>query len=107
MLRDTKTAEPKRSDNLHHAGQDLRERSWYPQVREQSLTSAAQMRRWRPPASPGEPSLWLSGPSSSAVGCAAHRRRPKTKLRKPFVFYETRIRALREALAIGATVSGA
>ena len=32
------------SDNLHHAGQDLRERSFYPHVRESSLYSAAQMR---------------------------------------------------------------
>lgn len=44
MLRDSKTVEPKRASNLHQAGQDLRERAWYPQVREQSLASAAQMR---------------------------------------------------------------
>lgn len=32
------------TDNLHHAGQDLRERSFYPHVRESSLYSTAQMR---------------------------------------------------------------
>jgi short-subunit dehydrogenase len=33
-----------RSDNLHQAGQDLRERAYYKGVREQSLYTAAQMR---------------------------------------------------------------
>ena len=37
-------AEGKRADNLHHAGQDLRERSFQSGVRESSLYATAQMR---------------------------------------------------------------
>jgi short-subunit dehydrogenase len=36
-------APPVRSDNLHHPGQDLRERAYYKGVREQSLYAGAQM----------------------------------------------------------------
>jgi NAD(P)-dependent dehydrogenase (short-subunit alcohol dehydrogenase family) len=45
LQRDTAAATAKvRSDNLHHAGQDLRERAYYKGVREESLYTAAQMR---------------------------------------------------------------
>lgn len=46
LLSVDRTGQPgaKRVSNLHQPGQDLRERAWYPQVREQSLATAAQMR---------------------------------------------------------------
>jgi short-subunit dehydrogenase len=45
LQRDPTTKAPQvRTDNLHQAGQDLRERAYYKGVREQSLYSAAQMR---------------------------------------------------------------
>jgi short-subunit dehydrogenase len=44
LQRGAATAGKVRSDNLHQAGQDLRERAYYKGVREQSLYSAAQMR---------------------------------------------------------------
>ncbi|WP_269716561.1 SDR family oxidoreductase [Caulobacter sp. NIBR2454] len=60
-------------DNLHHAGHDLRERSYYPDVRETSLFSAAQM---RPLATAGIAAAALAG-----IGAAYHLgRRRKQKL---------------------------
>jgi short-subunit dehydrogenase len=44
LNRDAKANRRPASDNLHHAGEDLRERSFYPHVRESSLYSTAQMR---------------------------------------------------------------
>jgi short-subunit dehydrogenase len=44
LQRDGEAAPKLGTDNLHHAGQDLRERSYSRGVREQSLYSAAQMR---------------------------------------------------------------
>lgn len=64
-------------DNLHHAGQDLRERSYYPDVRETSLFSTAQM---RPLATAGIAALALAG-----VGAAYHlgRQRKRTRALEP------------------------
>jgi hypothetical protein len=44
LSRDETGAKRVLGDNLHHAGQDLRERAFYRNVRETSLYSAAQMR---------------------------------------------------------------
>lgn len=59
------------SDNLHHAGQDLRERSYYPDVRETSLFSTAQM---RPLATAGIAALAIAG-----VGTAYHLGRKRKR----------------------------
>jgi short-subunit dehydrogenase len=44
LSRDRKSHRRTLTDNLHHAGQDLRERSFYGHVREHSLYATAQMR---------------------------------------------------------------
>jgi short-subunit dehydrogenase len=44
LQRDAGAKRQARADNLHQAGQDLRERAYYKGVREQSLFAAAQMR---------------------------------------------------------------
>lgn len=53
---------PKPPSNLHAPGQDLRERAWYPNVREQSLATAAQM---RPAATAGV----VAGVAALAIAC--------------------------------------
>lgn len=44
LQKDAAAKAPGRGDNLHQPGQDLRERTYYPGVRETSLYAAAQMR---------------------------------------------------------------
>lgn len=61
-------ARPKRTSNLHQPGQDLRERAWYPKVREQSLATTAQM---RPAATLGV----LGAAAGIAVACFVIGRR--------------------------------
>jgi short-subunit dehydrogenase len=72
LERDRKGRRRSQSDNLHHAGQDLRERAFYKNVRETSLYSAAQM---RPKATLGL--ALLAGLTAGAAFWLGGRRGPR------------------------------
>lgn len=77
LSKDKSGKRPSNDDNLHNAGADLRERSYYPDVRETSLFSTAQM---RPLATAGIAALAVAG-----VGTAYHlgRKRKRTAAMQP------------------------